>query len=469
MPNSISRRAPRSSYFTTFSDEARAQRIARPIQAFGTIELVLLILLPFGTGYFLSYYLRTVNAILSTRLTLDLGLNAVELGLITSAYFLVAGISQLPLGWALDRFGPQRVQSACLLLVVLGAILFSGANDVATLLIARSLMGLGVASALLAGLKALALACPRDRLGLFNGLIVSIGTAGAIAASAPTEYLLHFIDWRDLFLVVALTALFSATAIWWLVPRKLDGTSTGPTGMPTVGYRQIFTDRGFWKLAPLSATTIGGAWALQGLWSGPWLRDVMHFDQASIAGHLLFMAIALCTGALCFGIILHRLTRLGVTPAHTLSLAVALLIIAEIGLAFAWPVPPLLLWGIVSAFAAATVLTYTVSAQWFPKESVGRANSAFNLLQFGMAFAVQILFGHVVSFWPRDALGHYPAEAYRFAFLGLIAVQALSLLWFALPHAAGARADIRPPKPASRFRHRIPRGLRTQDGCERFR
>ena len=50
------------------------------------------IFLPFACGYFLSYLYRSTNAVLAPYLSNDLSLNAEQLGLITSAYFLTFGL-----------------------------------------------------------------------------------------------------------------------------------------------------------------------------------------------------------------------------------------------------------------------------------------------------------------------------------------------------------------------------------------
>ena len=73
------------------------------------------IFLPFACGYFLSYLYRSTNAVLAPYLSNDLSLNAEQLGLITSAYFLTFGLFQLPLGVLLDKFGARRVQSLSLI------------------------------------------------------------------------------------------------------------------------------------------------------------------------------------------------------------------------------------------------------------------------------------------------------------------------------------------------------------------
>jgi hypothetical protein len=77
------------------------------------MHLGLRLFLPFAAGYFLSYLLRNVNAIIAPELTRELGVSAADLGLLTSAYLLAFGAFQLPLGVLLDRYGPRRSKPCC--------------------------------------------------------------------------------------------------------------------------------------------------------------------------------------------------------------------------------------------------------------------------------------------------------------------------------------------------------------------
>ena len=127
-------------------------------------QKLIFIFLPFACGYFLSYLYRSTNAVLAPYLSNDLSINAEQLGLITSAYFLTFGLFQLPLGVLLDKFGARRVQSVLFLVAATGAILFSLGNDVWSLVIARGLIGLGVSGALMGAFKAFAVWYPKERL-----------------------------------------------------------------------------------------------------------------------------------------------------------------------------------------------------------------------------------------------------------------------------------------------------------------
>jgi sugar phosphate permease len=172
----------------------------------GWIKPTLLVFMPFAVGYYLSYLFRVINAVVAKPLVDEVGLDAAQLGLLTSIYFLTFAAIQLPLGAALDRFGCRRVQAALLLLAAAGAVTFALAPGLSGLLLGRGLIGLGVAGALIAGLKAIAEWFPRERLQLVNGAFIAFGAAGAVTATVPVEWLLAWLDWRDVFLLLGAAA-----------------------------------------------------------------------------------------------------------------------------------------------------------------------------------------------------------------------------------------------------------------------
>ena len=81
--------------------------------------------LPFAGAYFLSYHFRTINAVVGPILSNEMALGAADLGLLTSTYFFAFGLAQIPVGIALDRYGPRRVEGVLLLMTALGAALFA--------------------------------------------------------------------------------------------------------------------------------------------------------------------------------------------------------------------------------------------------------------------------------------------------------------------------------------------------------
>ena len=104
-------------------------------------QKMLFVFLPFSAGYFLSYVYRSTNAILAPYLNQDLGINAEQLGLITSVYFLTFALFQLPLGILLDKFGARKVQTVLFVIASLGASLFALGDSIFSLSLTTLIVG----------------------------------------------------------------------------------------------------------------------------------------------------------------------------------------------------------------------------------------------------------------------------------------------------------------------------------------
>ena len=387
------------------------------------------VFLPFVAGYYLAYLFRAINAVMASPLANELGLSAGDLGLLTSVYFLTFAAAQIPIGMLLDRYGPRRVQSILMGVAALGSALFATSANFSMLLLGRALIGLGVASALTAGMQALVLWFPRERVSLLNGWMVMLGALGAVTATWPAEYLVASIGWRELFgLLAALTAV-CAILVHFVVPEAAPASKKASAGL-----KRVYADPRFWRLAPLSASCIGTAWALQGLWAAQWLADVDGLDREGVVQHLFIMAVALSAGAIGLGIAADQLRRRGVGPETLLGVVATIFIGIQLALILRLTLPSYVLWSDVAATGAATVLSYAILAEYFPKELTGRANGALNLLHIGTAFAVQIATGVIIQQWIPDA-GHYPEIAYQTAFALNVVFQIAAWIWFMMPRA----------------------------------
>lgn len=392
-------------------------------------RLLACVFFPFAAGYYLSYLFRTINALISGHLISEIGLGAADLGLLTSVYFLVFAAAQIPIGILLDRLGPRRVQSALLLIAAAGAGLFAMSNGILSLLIARAMIGLGVAAALTAGLKSIVLWFPGERVALLNGYMVMLGSLGAVTATAPAEHLLAWMGWRQLFEILAAATVVTALLIYVAVPEQVIVPSTA--SIPAT-LSSVFGDRRFWRIAPLSATCVGSAWSLQGLWASTWLTDVEGFDRASLVRQLFTMSIVLSGGAWLFGTTVHYFRRRGVGAESILTMVAVLFIAAQSALMLRVPLPSLLPWSVVAVVGAASVVSFAVIADYFPPEFAGRANGALNVLHFGWAFLAQYATGLTLEQWSTGD-GHKPILAYQIAFGLNVVLQIAALGWFALP------------------------------------
>ncbi len=383
----------------------------------------------YAAGYFLSYGLRSVNAVIAPELMQELGITAAGLGLLTSAYFLAFGLFQLPLGLLLDRFGPRRVEAALLLVAAGGCALFAVGTSLSALAVARALIGLGVSACLMASFKAFSQWFPAERQPSLTATIMVAGGLGALTASVPVEAALPLLGWRGVFFVVA--ALLVATAgILMTVPEQPLGSQreTLVQQLRTLG--GIYGNRVFWRFAPQGSLTVGGFMAIQGLWAVPWLIEVNGASRADAAGLLLLLSLAMLAGFLFVATCSVWLSRRGITPMMLLTGGMGLALVVELAIILNLA-PPNWLWPLLGLSFSLGNIAYSQLAASFPVALSGRVNTALNLLVFVGAFVLQWGIGAAVDAFASGGMAR--AEAFRATLSALLVAQVLAFAWFLIP------------------------------------
>jgi MFS family permease len=396
------------------------------------VRLVAIVLVPFSAGYFLSYMFRAINAVVAPNLVSDLTLDATQLGLVTAAYLVAFAVAQLPLGLALDRYGPRRVQTVLLLAAACGSVLFSIAEDVVGLALARGLIGFGFAGGLMASFKAIVLWFPASRHALVNSAVMSVGGLGMLAATLPAEYAVQMIGWRNLFLVTASLTALVAILIFFIVPERESEAKPSALRDQLRGIARIFSDPLFWRIAPLVATTSGGHIGIHTLWAGPWFRDIAGLGRDGVAWHLLAIALAFLVGTLLGGVVADRLARRGITQLQVMTAGLGLFVVAQVAIIAELVSINAYIWMLFGMTGQLGMLAYPTLARHFGTALSGRAQTAMNLLLFSTAFAAQSMIGAIIDLFPHTA-DSYSSDGYRTAFAVLLVTQLAAFAWYYFP------------------------------------
>ncbi len=398
------------------------------------MRTALVVLLPFGVGYYLSYLYRTVNVVITKPLAADLSLSAADLGMLTSVYFIVFAAFQTPLGVLLDRYGPRRVQVGLLVFAVAGSALFATGDSLPVLALGRALIGLGVSGCLMAAIKANAMWFPLQRLPLVNGCTLAFGSFGALSATVPVERLFEALGWRPIFIILAAVTVAAIALIYFIVPERQPAPAAGASGGGVAGQfrdlRLIYTSGFFWRIGLVTFLHNSAFLSYQSLWMGPWLRDVAGMALPSIAQTMLWFNVGMFAGALVIGAVADRLQTFGVRPVAVMGTGIALSIVVQTmfvleqtGLA----VPLCFAFGF---FGSSSLLAYSIMGQDFPAWLVGRVNTALNMLTFIGAFAAQWGVGLIINRWPEAAGGQYDPAGHRAALVALIGLEIAAFAWF---------------------------------------
>jgi predicted MFS family arabinose efflux permease len=411
------------------------QNYQQSVAAMTPLRIMFSCLLPFAAGYFMSYLLRAVNAVVAPDLVKDAGLGPAQLGLLTAAYLGAFALFQLPLGVLLDRYGPRKVQAGLLSVAALGCLAFALAPGFIGLFAARAMIGLGFSAGLMASYKSSATWVPIERRALANTAIMAVGALGVIVATEPTEYLVARIGWRNTFVVFGGMILLAAALIIAVAPRRDTVGAPAPFGVQVREMTAILRMPLFWRVVPLLGLTSGVQIGIQTLWAGPWLRDVLGLSREEVARHLLFMAVAFMAGILSVGVIADRLGRRGIGPMHVMLGFNILYFLAQATIVFRIDGLMFPAWLAVAAFGQVAVLAFPWFAAHIGRELAGRANATINFAMFVTAFASQYLVGLIIGLFPVTETGYSP-EGYSWAFGVFLVAQLAAFAWYIVqsPH-----------------------------------
>jgi MFS family permease len=380
----------------------------------------------FTAAYFLSEFFRSTNAVIAPDLSAEMGLNAAQLGLMTSLFFATFAAMQLPVGVWLDRVGARRVTPLLMLVAVAGSILFATASGFGLLAAGRALIGVGMAGVLMGGLKILSRWFPPERFATLSGLLVGIGSLGSLVAATPLAQLNQILGWRSVFWIGGGITAVTAVILFTWGNDALSESSQIAQKETAGGLQDVLGNGRLWRLVPLNFFITGTILSYQGLWAGPYLYDVLMFNEMQVGTGLIWLSIGSSAGYLVSGWLADRF---GVS--RTLIMTAILFSVSQLGLALRLPQAVImLLYGLFGFTGSFNMLLLATSRHLFPLHLTGKAVTAVNLFGIGGTFVLQWLSGVIVGQFPRNAAGQYPPQAYTAALLVTALGGLLALLWY---------------------------------------
>jgi MFS family permease len=388
------------------------------------------VFLPFALGHYLSSLLRAVNAVLAPGLVGELALTPGQLGLLTSAFFFAFALVQLPVGIALDRYGPRKVQPMLMLFAAFGALLFSQGSTFMQLMAARAIIGFGLGGCFMSAVKSVSTWITPKRLPSVHGYLIAVGGLGAASATLPVRMALHYTDWRSLFIVLAAMIACVAILIWLVTPRA---EPQGCVNAPTVqSLWQVYRHPAFRKTISLVLLPHTVFFGVQGLWIGRWLADAGGYSDAVVA-YLLYLGMAaVIFGAIAVGMVTEWAGRRGIAPLDVAAAGVALFIAVQLAIVLNYGPSLRLLSVLFTLLGTITGIEYAIVSQTMPRDLTGRAATCLNLLIFVGAFFVQAGFGWVIGLWQVDSVQRVPVQAYQVAFGVLALLQVPGVVLYCL-------------------------------------
>lgn len=405
-----------------------------------------------AAAYMVVMFHRVAPGVVADRLMAEFAASGTVIGVLTSIYFYMYAIMQIPSGALADTLGARKTVTIGASLAGLGSLVFGLAPALELAYLGRFLVGLGVSVIFIAAMKCQVSWFRAGEFGTVSGLLILAGNLGSITATTPVALVAQSLGWRASFMLIGIVTCAVAVAAWLWVrdhPSELGLPSPSGTGAPLAGDRPNPAPEtkpsllaGVWAVLRNRQTqagflvhfgTLGSYLTFSGLWAVPYLMQVYGMGRAEAANYLFVTSLGLLVSAPLAGHISDQLLRRRKLPIASLAIVACAfwpaMALWNGGQPPVWALYPL--FGILGFSVGNVTLVLTSVKEANPPAlaglAMGTANGGFlcaALLQPALGYLLDSRWQGAMSAGARV----YPLDAYQillavlaaFALLGLI-------------------------------------------------
>lgn len=362
---------------------------------------VVLLLRALTMGWAVIYADRTCMYPLLSVMAASMSLSSTQVGGLTSAYFFLYVLMQIPAGIIGDRLGLKTVLIVMYGVAGLGLLgLGLWGVNYSLLLLFAALHGLGAGAYYPAAYGTTLQVVPPERRGYSSAIIgmgMALGLLAGLAVSGPVYEALG--DFHAPFVLMSIPTFLMLPYFSKSLPNiKGDRTPTWQD------YKAILRDKQLWLINAATFTALYGFWVAI-TWGPTYLKVEKGFSLGQAGFYTGLMAVTAVPAALLWGKLSDRLGRkpvaLAVLPAAALSLYLLAHVDSKPGI-----IATLLLLGLFtnSAFTPITVAwTGDIVSTRYP----GRMGAAVGI--FNSTIMCAAIVAPIVSGYLRDATGSLAA------------------------------------------------------------
>jgi len=364
----------------------------------------------------------------------DLGVGAAVLGNLSAFYFYAYAGLQIPVGMAVDRWGPRRVLTLATGFCALGSLCFALSDSLGLLYLGRLMIGAGAAFGFVGALTLAGRWFAPRRFALVSGLTMMAGMSGGILGQAPLAMAVDAAGWRAPLLVAAGAGGLLALSIWIVVrdhpPSATSGETSGHKPGIAAALKEVLSRRQNWIIALVGAATSAPLLAFAGLWGVAWLMQIQGMTRPEAAATASALFIGWALGSPLAGYISDRMARrkpalIAATGGGLVCLCALLYLPGLPGAAF-----PALFF-VTGLFLGAMVICFATAREGNRAAVTGVTLAFINMLVTATGALFQPLIGALLDLnWDGALAGGVPLyspAAYRVAFSVLVIFLAAGL------------------------------------------
>lgn len=252
--------------------------------------------------YAYQYIIKVMPNIMFDDIMGQFNFDAATFGQFSGVYYIGYSLLHLPVGILLDRFGPRKVMTACILMTVVGVTPILFAETWVYPIIGRLITGIGSSAAILGAFKVIRMSFKEAHFTRMLSFTVTIGLLGAIYGGAPVSYLVEGMGYQTVVQIFCVGGLALAALTYIAVPEMQ------PTAYTSVfaDIRQVLSNKKVIWLSILSGLMVGPIEGFADVWATMFLKSTYGYDAVTAASLPSMVFVGMCFGGPILSIIAEK-------------------------------------------------------------------------------------------------------------------------------------------------------------------
>jgi len=242
--------------------------------------------------YAYQYVLRVMPNIMLDDIMLQFNFNTATFGQFSGIYYIGYSLMHLPIGIMLDRYGPRKVMTACILMTVLGLLPIIFTEIWIYPIMGRALIGIGSSAAILGTFKIIRMTFKEAHFTRMLSFSVTIGLLGAMYGGAPVSYMCETLGYQKVVEIFAMLGVGLALLTYLIVPNITEKHTTSIRS----DLKQVFGNQKVIWLCILAGLMVGPLEGFSDVWGTAFFKNVYRFDNTIAAGLPSMIFIGMCFG-----------------------------------------------------------------------------------------------------------------------------------------------------------------------------
>ncbi|NUY39779.1 MFS transporter [Wolbachia endosymbiont of Litomosoides brasiliensis] len=356
--------------------------------------------------YAYQYVLRVIPNIIAPELITKFNISITDVGQFGGLYYIGYTFIHIPIGLALDKFGPKFVLPTCIVLTFVGTLPLICLDEWHYSMLGRVVVGVGSSAAAIGIFKIASMYFSQEKSARMVSLSIIIGLLGAIYGGLPLDFLLNKFGWD--YVIYAFSAFGCLLALLLFCVTPSNSTEKNVSNNVFQGLKTVLFNKHIILISFFGGLMVGPLEGFADGWAKAFLCEVYQItgEMASSLSSLMFIGTGAGSFSLAYFLEKHPNRYYEAIIACSLAMIASfLLLFTQAGGLYA-VLPTLLIIGFASGYQAFIICK---AISYVNNSLVGLATAVSNtiVMVFGYFFHTGI--AKIVDlYWDRTVIQGNP-------------------------------------------------------------